>query len=323
MVADPAVGAPDVAARRRVVEMALAMDPDVEPEALVAALGRLGYATDETTLAADLDALGYEITEDDDEVPPNPGGRGRAGGPLPPRLVWAVAGAVALVLVVVTVVLVVDDDGGSDGAEAGPTTTLPEPTEPGDPAPEGPGADPALDDDADVDLAFDEAGDTLPAVGEQVWQEDVGAWSVLDGRVVGAGPEGGADGALATVDAGVRDVRFEVALPDAYDGTGLAFSVAEGAYFVWGPAKGFPSMALYRVHDGEAAFVLHSGATELGPGLRIGVAIDGSEVELLAGGAVVATYTDHGSSTRIGLAVAPGGAFGTFDDLRVDLPDEP
>jgi hypothetical protein len=190
-------------------------------------------------------------------------------------------------------------------------------------APTGPGADPALAAAADATLALDETAEVLPPVLSGIpWRQDIGTWKVLDARAVGAAggdDDDEEDGALATFDARERDLRMEVELPDAYDSTGIAFSVEEDDYMLWAPADGFPTIALYRVTDGEVSFVLHSERSELGPGLRLGVHIVGDEVELLAGGAVVATYQDPGTSARVGLAVAPGGAFGTFDDLVVDL----
>ncbi|HMJ75850.1 MAG TPA: hypothetical protein VK507_07750 [Iamia sp.] len=317
----------------------------VDEETLLAELHDLGFdvvdeapldeaevaATDPEREAAEPEAEA-ERDDDDEEALVVGEGRGRARGE---RLVgWRRRGRMVvpfLGLVPVLAAVVIALAGGSgtataraqtrsaaDAAEAAEEAERP--TGPAPTAPVGPGADPALAGGGDASLPFDEETSVLPAVGEgRRWREDVGTWSVLDARVVGAYDPDEDQGALLTVDASQRDLRMEVALPDAYDETGLAFSVDDGSYFLWAPAAGFPTIALYRVEDGEVSFVLHSQQSELGPGLRLGIHIVGTHVELLAGGAVVATYEDGVDSTRVGLAVAPGGAFGTFDDLVVDL----
>jgi len=333
--------------RRRTLERALDARPDFDLDELHVTLERLGLAVDEETLLAELHDLGFDVIEeppadepeaddeDDDDAEDDEDealvGAEERGRPWGDRLAgWRRRGRLVvpfLGLVPVLAAVVIALAGGAGTATARAQTRSNEaaeeaerPSGPAPTAPVGPGADPALADGGDASFAYEEETTLLPPVAEgRRWREDVGTWSVLDTRIVGAYDLDDDQGALATIDAGERDLRMEVALPDAYDTTGLAFSADEDSYMLWAPAAGFPTIALYRVEDGEASFVLHSERSELGPGLRLGIHIDGPQVELLAGGAVVATYTDNSDSARVGLAVAPGGAFGTFDDLVVDL----
>lgn len=201
-------------------------------------------------------------------------------------------------------------DGTTDGTTDGPGTTAAT-------APVGPGADPELADGGDASLSFDDAdGEEIPDLGDLQWDVVLGAVSVVDGRAV-ATPGDGGDGAAAVVDTGTRDLRFELALPEVTPGAGIAFGFQDdGSHLLWAPAPGFPTVALFRVSDGEFEFVLNGGVSEdLGPGTRLGVRIDGSEVELLARGAVLATYSDDSGSTLVGAGLLPDSAFGVFDDV--------
>lgn len=250
-----------------------------------------------------------------------------------------VAAVVALVVVAVAFALAAlggDDDtvagggdtvavdsgeGPTDGTTDG-TTDGSAPVETSPVAPIGPGADPELADGGDASLSFDGAdGDVLPALGEWEWDVVHGTATVVDGRVVATPAEDDPDGVLAVVDAGARDLRFEVALPEDTVGAGIAFGVEDdGSYLLWAPAPGFPTIALFQVRDGSYEFLLNGGVVQVEPGTRVGVHIDGADVELLVGGAVVATHTDASEGARVGIGLLPESPLAVFDDVVFASP---
>ncbi len=239
-----------------------------------------------------------------------------------------IAAVVALVVVGVAFALGALGDDGEE-PELGPAATLDAATDPpnlgggsgpvgpidGAATEVGPGGDPELAAGGDASLSFDDTdGDQLPALGDRPWEVARGQVSVIDQRVVAA-PGDDFIGALATVDAGGRDLRFELALPDASEGTGVAFGVRDdGSFLLWAPALQVHTLALFSVHGGEAELLVDTGAV-VQPGVRLGVHVVGPDVELLAGGSVVATATDDSGSTRVGMGLHPAAAYGVLDDV--------
>lgn len=317
----------EVGERIEAIELALRLRPGVDLAGLRDTLKDLGHDVDLADVKADLASLDLDPVEEPVQAAPARTGplRNRPSlGPAVTSLVtrhgrWGVAGAavVGLVLAGATVV------GGRPGSAVDSTLeqelrelAVGGPSTPGQRvAPQGPGQDPQLADGADIVARFDQDQEGLaPPSATTEWVIDSGTWATRSGQVAAA-----ADGrALAHLDAPAPDIRAEVALPEAVPGAGLAFRIDDAdSFLAWVLSPEYATVLLYRVVDGAAEVVTDSGITTLEPGVRLGVAIEGSTVTLLANGTEVATTTDDGSATGIGLVSLDGTAPATFDELTV------
>lgn len=323
-------GAVGVAGRRRVIDLALTRRPDMDLDELHGVLGRLGIAVDDATLLADLDALGFEVDE------PPAGGAAPAAGPAPgsgpgggddeSRLRRYAPIAVALVVALVVLVGAVwllgrggDDDGPSYGAgsqpvpldDASTTTTTEAPAT----APLGPGPDPAL---VEPDLAFDfddDAPGLEPLPDGAEWDVSGGSFTVAGGDATSSAPVSAP--VLATFQMASPDGRVQVTLPRADEGAALAFRRDGDTWFAWAVEPGRSTVVLYQVTGSQVTEVLDSGTTEISEGMTIGINVIGTGAELLANGAVVASYDQVGEGFGVGVAAMTEGVPARFDDLLV------
>ncbi|WCO66466.1 hypothetical protein PO878_18365 [Iamia majanohamensis] len=320
-----------VAARRRVVDLAVTRRPDITLDELHHVLGRLGIDVAPDVLLADLDALGFEVDEESEVVEEDqdqvagadgtdaegaPGDEGRPGrGRLVPVL-WGVAALLALAAVVVAVVgLLRDDDGGGgDGEATRSTATSPEVIT-FETTPDG---EVVLGDLApDVSLTFDDDGPLPDPGGEAEWSPGRGIWLASEG-VARSGPPG-EDESVTFFAAPGPDLDARVTLPTASPGAGLAFRLLDdGNYLAWVLGPEGSGARLVRVTDAQQTVVEEVDAT-VGSPVVLGVRARGAELELLVDGEVVATVEDDGPTDRVGVGLA---ALGTdeppaLDDLQV------
>ncbi len=310
------------AARRRVIDLALARRPEMDLDELHRVLVSLGIEVDTDTLLADLDALGFDV---DDEPTAEGGDGGDDGG-----LAWyapVLLAVVAAVAVLIAAFLVLGDDGddplptggtvdagdanlgsGSDPASA--------PAAPSTVAPSDLGEDPDLV-EPDLAFLFDDGPPALaplPDGGE--WTVVGGEVDVVDGRAVTTTPTDGP--VLATFAMDDPDARVQVTLPEASEGAGLAFRLDDdGTHFEWVATPTSSTVTLYQVTEGGRAAILDSGTIVVGPGVTLGLNMIGPGVELFANGVVVATYDQVGEGAGLGLVASSPGVPGVFDDLLV------
>lgn len=310
--------------RRRLIGIVLVRRPDLPLRELHSILARLDLAVDTPTLIADLDALGYEVEDEDDapavpvryDTDPPARGEGPSERPLMVRLVPVfVAAAVLLALAVGA--LIVRGVGGDAEEEAGPGSrpSSAEP-EPSDEA--APDQASSLAPGDGVLLPFDSDG-PLPAVGPGAeWVPGRGDWTVVDGQVVVAAP--GEEEVVTYFVAPGPDLEANVALPSASPGAGLAFRVDDDAnYLAWVIAPEGGRLLLVRVTDARQSVVRASPPVDLPPGIRIGVKATGAALVLLVDGESVAFTSDGESRSApgVGLVALATEQPPVFDDLSV------
>lgn len=312
-----------VAARRRVIDLAVERRPDITRRQLHHVLARLDIDVRDETLLADLDALGLDLAEGDlaaDEGPE--AGEAPAAGPRGRLVValWVLAALLALAAVVVAGVgLLRDGDGDEDGAGAvGGTRSSA--TSPGgitfETTPDGEvvlpeGLAP------DVDLGFDEDGPLPAPGGDAEWSPGRGIWLASEG-VARSGPPG-EDESVTFFAAPGPDLAASVALPTASPGAGLAFRLLDDSnYLAWVLGPEGSGARLVRVVDAQQTVVEEVDAAVDAP-VVLGVRARGAELELLVDGEVAATVEDDGPTDRVGVGLV---ALGTdeppaLDDLQV------
>lgn len=251
------------AERRRAIQLVLERRPEVDLDALTEILQELAFSVDEPTLAADLEALGYEIDDGSEThgapapvaAPPRPApeldafadvgptpepvpvdGTAGTAGPTIPRSASVVGAVMVLVgaLLLAAILAAGNGDDGEDAATETSTTTAstaaadsaPVTTQgPVEPSPLGPGADPALGDG--VDGASDFEGTALDGLGET----GPGGlpWDIVAGQWSVAdgqaqlGPVPEGEAAFALVDPALTDYRVQVRLPALAPNVGVGF----------------------------------------------------------------------------------------------------
>lgn len=314
--------------RRRLIGIVLVRRPDLPLNELHSILARLDLAVDTPTLIADLDALGYEVEDEDEDDAPavpvlhdtDPPAQREGPSERPPmvRLI-PVFVAVAVLLALAVGALIVRGVGGDAEEEAGPgPSSRPSSADPESSDEAAPDQASSLAPGDGVILPFDTDG-PLPAAGPGAeWVPGRGDWAVVDGQVVVAAP--GEEEVVTHFVAPGPDLEAQVALPSASPGAGVAFRVEDDAnYLAWVIAPEGGRLLLVRVTDARQSVVLASPPVDLPPGVRIGVKATGAALVLLVDGESVAFTSDGESRSApgVGLVALATEQPPVFDDLSV------
>lgn len=142
------------------------------------------------------------------------------------------------------------------------------------------------------------------------WTAISGEWAVEDGvaRVTTA-PERGA--AYAVHNLGTPDATIEVAFGEIDAGSGLVFrfrSVLNHWQIQSAPTAG--TWVVRRIAEGESTEVLKLGLSNVDPGARLAVAMDGDRIAFYVDGILKGEVTDGSfqNATRAGMLVQPSNA---------------